>query len=278
MSLANSYPSTSRRKYPRIVTFPFDTLRYELRLVLENATKAQKWQVPLSLFIPLLFTCLVSNFEPKYGLQAAHWEMFTYVLTGLSAIWLAVGIWHSNKKKDFDTIVEDLYSKSISKDEHRVLFFMKAITGDAIEKMLVYKDPIWDCYLLPHGRNFQRKTEEADLKQILSQCLKVKASHISLNHMAGLRTDSYKLNYHDNKQTYYVFDFYYALLSNESCKKVHQNTFDANGTQYYWKTVDELLNDKKTYTRNKDVLLHIKDHYPLFFDSTISNSINTPLK
>ncbi|MBX2820316.1 MAG: hypothetical protein KTR29_11565 [Rhodothermaceae bacterium] len=278
MSLANSYPSTSQRKYPRIVTFPFDTLRYELRLVLDNATKAQKWQVPLSFFIPLLFTCLVSNFEAKYGLQAAHWEMFTYVLTGLSAIWLAVGIWHSNKKRDFDTIVEDLYSKSISKDEHRVLFFMKAITNNATEKMLVYKDPIWDCYLLPHGRNFQRKTEEADLKQILSQCLQVNASHISLNPMVGLRTDSYKLNYHDNKQTYYVFDFYYALLSNESCERVQQNTFYVNGTRYYWKTVDELLNDKKTYSRNKDVLLHIKDHYPLFFDSSISNSINTPLK
>ena len=277
MSLANSNTSTSKRKYPHVVTFTFDTLKLELLLMLKDASKSQQWQVPLGLFVPLLFTCVVTEFVPKYGLEADHWEMFTYVMTGLSFIWLAISIWHSKRSKNLDAIVDDIYKKSITKNEHRVLFFIKAITEDATEKLLVYKDPAWGCYLLPHVRSSQRQNEEADLKHILSQNLKVNASNISINHMVGLETESYKYAYHTKKDTYYVFDFYYAHLSGTSCEKINKSMFNVDGTNFYWKTVTELLNDKKTFERNGDVILHIRDNYHVFFDSSLSNSITTPL-
>lgn len=156
-------------------------------------------------------------------------------------------------------LYREIESLSLGPDEYRMIGLIQDTFLKYSNKYLVYYDTIWDCYLFPHypiNRNNENYANEVKLKEIISNELKVPIGSISVKYVSNQPIHSkYSQRISQNKNYHFI---YYKILIDCFPKKLTNNNFSINGKRFCWKSLSELMNHKKTWLRNSDVMNFIE--------------------
>lgn len=244
--------------------------KYQKKLAAKN-----NWSTPLGVFIALLLTLMVSDFEDKFGLKALRWETIIELLFFLSIIWLIIEITKAIKSKPLDDLITEIHQNIKNVPEYTAIYFIKTNRNN-IPKILVEKNTTWDCFFLPyvHFSPYEKldgEQKEYFLKTIAG-FLGITIDGIEIEHLKDCSLSSEKYSESERIYKQYNFEFFAFCMPQTKKPDLFQDTVIVGGKELLWKTLDELEKDKKTMTRNSDVINHLRKNYKMLFNE-IQDSI-----
>lgn len=121
-------------------------------------------------------------------------------------------------------------------------------------RYLVYQDEAWDCLFFPNYKD--NPNNEDFIKGHLSSELKIEKENISLKYLTQRIHQKYSVTH----QEYRVYSHKFYLTSISSYpEKMRADSFEQDGRQYYWKTIDELRRDPDVQKKNSDILRFVTE-------------------
>jgi len=239
------------------------TLRLGINDLSQNIKQSRDWLATLGLTISFIITIVTSDFKPIFGFTPEAVQMFFIVLTcifGLLTLY-ALGKYFLlfSKTKD-DSVIEYFRKNSKMPIEYRILCIIKNTRKNSSEKaLLFFKDPMWDCFFLPHFKS----TKTVDITSICEQLgamLGVSAKDITAKLYDRTHdTTSEKMSKSKKCTTLYHSKFCYIQIGNP--KNVMKNAeFVINKNNFKWQTVSEAYCDAKQMECNSDILRHLDDY------------------
>jgi len=253
---------------PSVITIQYDRLVFILHKFIA-ATKQGDWLAPLGIASSLLATLIVSDFKNWAGLSGEQWQAITIMALLASIIWLGYAIRASLKVPKLENLLTEIMENSEITREHRALFVLKVLSPDNLYRILVYRDILWDCYLMPHAKIKDEIIDQGDYTSLLSfiaNTLALPAKSVQISYLDDGDLRSYKHSEFYRQDTTYVFNFFAVYISDvNQAKKLIKPNFEIAGKKFLWLTLDEMEGDSNTAKRNIDVTRHLRDYYNLFF-------------
>jgi hypothetical protein len=140
----------------------------------------------------------------------------------------------------------------------RALFVIRGQDTEGEDRILVYKDRVWDCFLLPNQAVEGRLLEADDdsyLCDRLSRFLGLEPVTVHAKHLEGLGIQSRK--YSQSRKRLTTYDFYLFATHCEGDGALCAHTFTAGATDYCWLTLEELQTSQNA-DRNQDVFGYLQ--------------------
>jgi hypothetical protein len=138
--------------------------------------------------------------------------------------------------------------------EVRALVVIKAVDGDQQERVLVYRNPLWDCLLVPslslHGRQL-RERDDPYLCMALERALGLPRTDVEVERISGASHESRKWSYSRERHTRYRFLYFGAVLG-LSATELRRPSFRVGGTNFEWVRQPDLPKTTNAH-RNADV-------------------------
>ena len=123
-------------------------------------------------------------------------------------------------------------------------------------RFLVYDDVRWGCKLF---LNFKTNENNEDfIKSHLSSELKIPKGTIALRYVTSDLREKYSVSAKKNKV--YDHKFYLARVEKFN-QRMENDEFEIDSKRYYWKTLDQLEQDKNVIEKNQDILNVVKESF-----------------
>lgn len=123
------------------------------------------------------------------------------------------------------------------------------------KKFLTYYDEKWDCYFLINA-----KKEGKSLKNMVDDFLNaLNIDNERLKNIVYLKVLEFSRYCIPEKREKNYVHSYWQILIDDFLEQETGIVFGRNGIRYKWLTLDEMLNNKKIYSKNKEVIEHLKE-------------------
>lgn len=227
------------------------------------------WTVPAAFLLSVVLCIPVSDFKAFLGLTADQVKLIVYLIGIVSFFWTLAELRKIIKEKPFLSFQKGIAESLINTPDFTVMYLIK-LTTDHLPRILVEKNPTWNCYFLPYtsrtatdGFSTKKITE---LKSTISSYLAISNDAVNIDHLRDYTFTSEKFSEKDKVQKQFNFDFFFfSIPANKMMANYNNSPLVVGGKTFYWMTLDELLNDPVTLQRNGDVLQHLQRNYgPLF--------------
>jgi hypothetical protein len=242
-----------------------------LRLALLNYTSAHeaamRWTGYCGLAFSLWGSLAVTDFSfnsPKFGLTGPQWQLIFVGAALLASFRALTGLLSYLRRPSVDALMNQIISRAEVSQEIRAICLFKYLASNHEYRILVYRDALWDCYLLPHhnmaGVNL-RDIDDPNLKSFISGEVGVPPDPISVERIDGADLRSRKHSEFWRQGTVYRFTFFIVKLDASAGLPPHLNDrqFVHNGRSFSWLTLSEMEADTNTRNRNMDMTRHISD-------------------
>jgi hypothetical protein len=269
---------------PDVVNITRDRLELTLNRYLDQLARSSDWKTPLSIAITLWLLLPVTDFKNKAHLSGAQWQVVVFMLAIASTIWLVVTLLKLIKKPSRSDLLADICSNADRLDDHRGIFFFHAEDLAGTDRILVYYDVVWDCFLLPHvsvqAWDLNDVSAEGPLSLYASRLISVPPSQVAVTPLRNLTVRSTKFSEFYRREKRYTFEFLHVAVMRPIRLDMKRSSFLSGGREYKWMSVPELLKDQNTAARNFDVLHHLEGHFAEFFlqtpDSLQGETVESP--
>lgn len=125
-------------------------------------------------------------------------------------------------------------------------------------RYLTYYDEQWNCWFLPNHRSFDSYEEDKrKLSSYLSSEFKIPSDDFQMR-FVGTATSTKFSTAHNEERTY-DYRLYLASVIRIPDAWDAEGEFAIGSKKCKWMTVDEMLNDRKIYAINHDVIQMLKD-------------------
>lgn len=135
------------------------------------------------------------------------------------------------------------------------LAIIKDTFNEFPNRFLLYYDKSWECWFF-----FSFPTSdvqnEASILQRISNKLKIDANKLAVSYVTNRIQP--KFSEKDKINKVYLHDLYYVLVDSFPAE-VQKDSFEIDGTQYKWMTLDEMENDSRIRQINGDVVTFVKE-------------------
>jgi hypothetical protein len=251
----------------------------QLRLILNDFIarheKASSWTSFAGGAAALWLNLIVSDFSPqkvKFFLNGEQWQVVYIISAAFMTFKAFIGLWSHVNRPNVRHLINDIQAASENATETRAIVILKQIFDDHQYRVLVYKDVVWDCYLLPHTNiieNMVRDLNDPGLLQMSAAILSVEPGNIQSYYLSELDLESRKYSEFHMVQTKYRFEFHNVCLKRGVARPAvaDQMHFEQAGREFRWMTLSELEAHEPTRKKNIDVIRHIFDHSDKFFQS-----------
>lgn len=226
--------------------------------------KAYSWLAPLGIFSSLFLSAILSDYKQAFYLSADTWKGIIWLTCLLSFIWLVVS-WIKNRNiPSIKDVVEAVIRRSMKAD-YTSIFVVLNTFDDGIIRLLVSKNQAWNSYFLPHSYYLPTLSiydQLSNMSLILSSHLglKIKSGDVLIEYVdSDLSSIKKSMKHNEHKQ----FNFKFFRMNQSAVDrvlKVNEKSLDfvIDGTQYHWKSLNEISSDEGTSKHNDDVISHIK--------------------
>jgi len=227
------------------------------------------WTVPAAFLFSVVLCIPVSDFKPYAGLTSDQVKLIVYLLGLGSLVWTVFELLKLRNDLPQEKYERRLSSHIINTPDFTVMYLIK-LTTDHVPRILVEKNPTWNCYFLPYvsrpssdSFSFEKITE---LRNTIASYLAIAKDDVNIDHLREYSLTSEKFSEKDKMQKQFNFDFFFfSIPATKMMANYNNSPLVVGGKTFFWMTLDELLNDPATRERNGDVLQHLQKNYsPLF--------------
>lgn len=258
-----------RERAPSFITVSYDRLRLILADFDVRTHRANRWSTYGGAALGLWAALITGDYtfeEQKYFLSGSQWQVVFLVAAIYASGRSLVGlIPYISRPRQEDVLAAILESADIARESRAMALFKFRGKGHDY-RILVYRDPLWNCYLLPHANCSDLTPVEINdphLQAAFGGFIGCSHDLLSLNYHAEQDLRTRKLSEFYRQDTLYDFRFYAAVFRDQNQVPVHmsKHTFTWNGIDFAWLTLSEMEADENTRRRNLDVTRHIRDHW-----------------
>lgn len=252
---------------PESFSISSDALRLVLVKYVAAQDRAMRWTGYSGLALSLWASLIVTDFSFKstrFGLTGSQWQTLFVIAAGLSTIRAVVGFAGFLQRPSIDSLITDILSRAEVAQEYRAICILKYRGTDHEYRILVYRDALWDCYLLPHYNMSNvviKELDDPNLRDFIGGEIGVTPDQITIERVAGADLRSRKHSEFWRQGTIYRFAFFIVELAKSTSPPSYllERTFMHNGREFSWLTLSEMEADPNTRNRNLDVTRHISD-------------------
>ncbi|MGW9195554.1 hypothetical protein [Micromonospora chersina] len=211
----------------------------------------------------------MTDFKNRFGLNANEWQVVVVMLAIVATFWLIRRAYSSLQAPTSGELVFAICDNAERLDDHRGLFLFEGRDTEGIDRVLVYFDEVWECFLLPHANvqawDLADVSVEGPLTQYAGRLIGVSPEQIDVTPLRSLALRSTKFSEFYKREKSYTFDFLHVIVRGSVRQELLKPSFVAGGREYRWMSIAELLRHKPTNAKNKDVLHHLEGHVAEFF-------------
>ena len=260
-------PPSIPQDTPDSFSISYDALRLVLEQYKISQDAAMRWTGYTALAFSLWVSLIITDFSfkhPKYGLTGSQWQVVFLVAAGLSTIRAVVGFVRYFQRPSIDSLLANILSRGDFAQEFRAICLLKYRGPDHEYRILVYRDALWDCYLLPHYNMLNvimKDLDDPNLRDFIAGEIGVAPSDVTVERIVGADLRSRKHSEFYRQGTMYRFTFFLVELSKSVNlpQYLRQKMFAHNGREFAWLTLSEMEADPNTKNRNLDMTRHIAD-------------------
>lgn len=189
-----------------------------------------------------------------YVYDVATWARYLFAVLGVVIIALGVA---SIVCKGLTS--EKLYKEIESMDRRASsLIAVKDGTDVLSNRYLTYYDERWNCWFLPNHRSFDSYEEDKrKLSSYLSSEFKIPSDDFQMRFVGTAASTKFSTAH--NEERTYDYRLYLASVIRIPDAWDAEGEFAIGSKKCKWMTVDEMLNDRKIYAINHDVIQMLKD-------------------
>jgi hypothetical protein len=252
---------------PESFSISYDALRLVLVNYAATQDGAMRWTGYSGLALSLWASLVVTDFSfkaAKFGLTGSQWEIVFFIAAVLSTIRAAMGFVKFLQRPSTDSLLAEILSRADVAQEYRAMCLLKYRGTDHEYRILVYRDALWDCYLLPHYNMLNvimKDLDDPNLRDFIAGEIGISPSELTVERIVGADLRSRKHSEFWRQGTMYRFTFFLVELLNKGAlpQALRQRSFINNGREFFWLTLSEMEADPNTRNRNLDVTRHISD-------------------
>ncbi len=257
---------------PEIINITRDRLELTLNKYLICFARSSDWKTPLSIAVTLWLLLPVTDFKSKAHLTGSQWQVVVFMLAIASTIWLISTLAKLARKPTRKDLLRDICAQADRLDDHRGIFFYRSEDTAGTDRILVYYDVVWECYLLPHvsveASDINDVSAEGPLSLYASRLISVPPAQVTVTPLRNLTARSTKFSEFYKREKRYTFEFLHVVVSDPIRSDIRHARFLSGGREYRWMSIPELLHDQNTAARNSDVIHHLEAHFAEFFLQT----------
>lgn len=267
---------TEKRKPPETIVINNARLQSIVSEYGKEMAARVGWTVPAAFLFSVVLCVPVSDFKPYAGLTGDQVKLIVYLFGLVSLAWTIIELLKLRNDLPHVKFERSLSDSIINTPDFTVMYLIK-LTTDHVPRILVEKNPTWNCYFLPYVSrpsadlfSFEKITE---LRNTIASYLAIAKDDVNIDHLREYSLISEKFSEKDKVQKQFNFDFFFfSIPASKMMANYNNSPLVVGGKTFFWMTLDELLNDPVTRERNGDVLQHLQKNYaPLFV--TASDSI-----
>jgi hypothetical protein len=262
----------SQDSLPEIINITRDRLELTLNRHLDLLARASDWKTPLSVALTLWLLLPVTDFKNKAHLTGAQWQVVVFMLAIASTLWLISALLKLARSPSRKDLLFAICAQADRLDDHRGIFFYRAQDASDTDRILIYYDVVWECYLLPHvsvqAWDLNDVSAEGPLSLYASRLISVPAAQVTVTPLRNLTMRSTKFSEFYKREKRYTFEFLHVVVKAPIRPDMKNASFLSGGREYKWMSIPELLHDPHTAERNSDVIHHMEGHFAEFFLQT----------
>jgi len=255
---------------PETLSISYDRLRLILVNYSNTVERAGSWTTYAGISIPLWLSLVVSDFTANsttVGLSGEQWQLVFVLAAGSTSARALYGLFIYLRRPRFDSLIASIISSADIVREFRAICVAKVRAQDHDYRILVYRDPLWDCFMLPHYNMIDSTFHDIDdpvLCNYFAGFVGVPADLVRSNCVSGVELKSRKHSEFHRQGTLYKFCFYIMSINTDGGgvvpDHIKNRKFTHNGKEFSWMTLSEMEADQNTRHRNLDMTRHLSDH------------------
>lgn len=255
-----------RRQFPDSLVIGKDRLFSLIEEYRRGVKSEHGWPAPAGILVSVLLCLAVTEqFQPLLMLTADQTKLIVYLLGIYSVYWLVKEVWITRVGNSQEKLEMEIFESIKNSPDFTVIYLIK-LTKDQVPRVLVEWKTSWGCYFLPYVARTQPdgfSTQSlTSLQKTVASYFGIASESVSIEHLRDYSLVSEKYSPTDKVSKQYNFDFFFFSVPKEKMIESYGSSpFGVGGKTYYWKTIEELLNDEKTMDKNGDVVSHLEKHY-----------------
>lgn len=212
-----------------------------------------------STLLALVIALFSADFHDVLTIPAIRVQQLFVFATIINLLYILYLLYKNHKEKYTHlSLYDDIEKLSETVTEYRTLAVIKDMFSKYPNRFLVYKDKIWNCYLCLHYPYDKTRTDsiENDIAVRLSQDLHIPAQSIIVTKVVEKEGEKY--SYRANEIKKYSFYYLWVTFTDDAYSNIKSDSFIIQNKEYYWKSIEELIADKNTFERNRDVIINLE--------------------
>ena len=229
----------------------------KLNLLLEQKKefigKNVVWDSLLSA-ISFLVSVFLASYENFLGIPGIVLKTI-FVLLGVIFTAKSLKDIYDSKKNNYsyEDLLRDIDKLNEMAHGHSIVL-VKDTFRKFSNRFLVYDDKRWECLLFLNYK--QNPDNESFIRNRISSELKIEPQNIDLSYLGQRIHEKYSESAKKNKV--YCHRFYMASIRNYP-EEMRKDSFQCDGKEYRWMTLDELEQDDNVRKKNSDILNYVKE-------------------
>lgn len=259
------------------ITIGFDRLQILIQDFAKRVYDRLFWVTPLAVAITLVATLVVSDFKDRFGLKADDWRNGTIFLSAVFLFWTLVAGVKAVRHQSISDLMDGIARESHSPIRNYALTYFRAKDESGASLVLVYFDPIWQCYLMPFVSLQPGQFDPSDVSEYATQRFSLPKNAFIAHEFAGHEVRHTKTSEASRKLTNYRFTFYLIKVGTKHQSLFLKPEFEEQERKYKWLTIEQLLSDTVTMQRNGEVFAYMRDERSTFFADPVPQSVNAAI-
>ncbi len=255
------------------ITIGFDRLQILIQEFAKRVYDRLFWVTPLAVAITLFATLIVSDFKDRYGLEADDWRNGTIFLLVVFSIWTVVAGVRAFGHQSISDLMDGIARESHSPVRNYALTYFRSKDESGASLLLVYFDPIWQCYLMPFVSLQPGQSDPSDVSEYATQRFSLPKEAFTAHELVGHEVRHTKTSEASRKLTNYRFTFYLMKIGKKHCDLFLKREFEEQERKYKWLTIEQLLSDTVSMKRNGEVFSYMRDERSSFFADRVPRSV-----
>lgn len=274
--------------YPGSLSISVDKLKLILTEYATRVERSARWGAYAGLAGSMWASIVVSDFsftDQKYGLTGAQWQVLFIIVAVYATARTLLGLVAFFRRPKLASILQEIISSAEYAREHRAICLIKFRGADHEHHILVYRDPLWDCYLMPHCNIVDVQVSDVNDPTVLtyiSGALGISPADMTATYVRDRDLRSRKHSEFYRQDALYRFGFFSIGINDNVATPQHlrAKVFTWHGLEYSWLTLSEMEADANTRHRNLDVTRHVRDNVTALLvspkDSVVAADIPLP--
>lgn len=273
-----AYKEENQNDLPDIVSIGRDRLELILNRHLDSLARSSDWKTPLGIVLTLGLPLAITDFKDKAILTGAQWQVVVAMFLIGAIFWLIKTGARASRSSGRKDLLLAICKQADRLDDYHGVFFYRSNDTSGTNRILVYYDIVWECYLLPHvtikGWDLNDVSADRLLSKHVSLMISVSPTQVKVTPLRDLIMRSTKFSRSYRRDKRYTFDFLHVVVKEPVRSDIKHASFISGGREYKWMSIPDLLLDPNTVARNSDVIHHLESHSIEFFIQTSKSMQN----